>query len=99
MLSKQEDSTQIIEQTFPSNNVGPASRPLNKWLGIAVALIIVAAVLPSAIWSRVRARKALNAQTAQLALTAVSVVSPKQTAPLHEIILPGRVQPLNTFPI
>ena len=99
MLFKQEDSTQIVEQTFPSNNVGPASRPLNKWLGIAVALIIVAAVLLSGIWSRVRARKALNAQTAQLALTAVSVVSPKQTAPVDEIILPGNVQPFITSPI
>jgi RND family efflux transporter MFP subunit len=99
MLSKQEDSTQIVEQTFPLNNVGPASRPLNKWLSIAAALIIVAAVLLSGIWSRVSARKALNAQTAQLALTAVSVVSPKQTAPVDEIILPGNVQPFITSPI
>src|SRR5258707_7820004 len=33
------------------------------------------------------------------ALTAVSVVSPKQTAPTQEIILPGNVQPFITSPI
>jgi len=34
-----------------------------------------------------------------VALTAVSVVSPKQTAPAQEIILPGNVQPFITSPI
>jgi RND family efflux transporter MFP subunit len=34
-----------------------------------------------------------------VALTAVSVVSPKQTAPAEEIILPGNVQPFITAPI
>ena len=34
-----------------------------------------------------------------MALTAVSVVSPKQTAPAQEIILPGNVQPFITSPI
>jgi len=34
-----------------------------------------------------------------VALTAVSVVSPKQTAPAEEIILPGNVQPFITSPI
>src|SRR4029077_3490064 len=42
---------------------------------------------------------ALNAETAQVALSAVSVVSPKQTAPTDELILPGNVQPFITSPI
>jgi len=99
MLSKQEDSTQTVEQTFPLNDVGQTRRPMKKWLGMAIALLLVAALLLSGIWSRISARKTLNAETAQLALTPVSVVSPKQTAPAEEIILPGNVQPFITSPI
>jgi RND family efflux transporter MFP subunit len=62
-------------------------------------VIVAAALLLSGIWSRVRARAALDAETAQAALTAVSVVSPKQSAPADEIILPGNVQPYISSPI
>ena len=99
MLAKQEDSTQTVEQTFPLNDVGQTRRPMKKWLGMAIALILVAALFISGVWSRVSDRKTLNAETAQVALTAVSVVSPKQTAPAEEIILPGNVQPFITSPI
>jgi RND family efflux transporter MFP subunit len=99
MLSKQEDRTQIVGQTLPLNDAGQTRRPMNKWLGMAIASILVTALLISGIWSRVRARKTLNAETAQLAIPAVSVVSPKQTTPAEEIILPGNVQPFITSPI
>jgi len=99
MLSKQEDSAQIVGQAFPLNDAGQTRRPMNKWWGMAIASILVAALLISGIWSRISARKTLNAETAQLAIPAVSVVSPKQTAPAEEIILPGNVQPFITSPI
>ena len=99
MLSKQEDSTQIGGLTFPLNDVRQTRPPLNKWLGMAIAFILVAAVFISGVWSRVNSRKTLNAETAQAALTAVSVVTPQQTAPAEEIILPGNVQPFITSPI
>jgi RND family efflux transporter MFP subunit len=99
MLSKQEESSQIAGQTLRLNDVRQSQRPLNKWLGMAVALILVAVVFISGVWSRVSARKTLNMETAQVALTAVSVVTPQQTAPAEEIILPGNVQPFITSPI
>ena len=99
MLIKQEDSTQIAGQTFPLNDVRQTRRPLNKWLVMAIAFILVTVVFISGVWSRVSARKTLNAETAQVALTAVSVVTPQQTAPAEEIILPGNVQPFITSPI
>src|SRR5207302_2393337 len=74
-------------------------RPHRRWLSLAIALIVVAALLVSGILSRVRARTTLKAETAQVALTAVSVVSPKQAASAQEIILPGNVQPFITAPI
>ena len=99
MPSKQEDSTQIVGQTFPLKDAGQTRRPMKKWLGMAIALILVAALFISGVWSRISDRKTLNAETAQVALTPVSVVSPKQTAPAEEIILPGNVQPFITSPI
>jgi len=94
-----EDRKQIGGQALPLNDVR-ARKPLRKsWLRLAVALIAVATLLASGIWSRVKARKNLNAETAQVAISAVSVVSPKQTGPTQEIILPGNVQPFITAPI
>jgi RND family efflux transporter MFP subunit len=99
MLHKTENSTQIGGQTLPLHDVRPTRRPLNKWLGMTIAFLLVAAVFISGVWSRVSARRTLNAETAQVALTAVSVVTPQQMAPAEEIILPGNVQPFITSPI
>ena len=99
MLSQNEGSAQIGGQTFPLNGVAQTRLSAKKWLGVATALMLIAALLASGIWSRVRARKTLNAETAQVAVTAVSVVSPKKTAPAEEIILPGNVQPFISSPI
>jgi RND family efflux transporter MFP subunit len=99
MSEQMEEKKQIGKQPAPSNDGGRPQRPHRRWLGLAVALIVVAALLVSGILSRVRARTKLKAETAQVALTAVSVVSPKQSAPAEEIILPGNVQPFITSPI
>jgi RND family efflux transporter MFP subunit len=98
MLPQTEDRQPVGGRTAPVN-AGGVKRSYKQWLGLAIALIVVAAILISGIWSRVRARTALNTETAQAALTPVSVVSPKQTAPADEIILPGNVQPFITSPI
>ncbi len=94
-----EERQQTAEQTLPLVDVSTAKRSRKSWLGLVIAALIVAALLFSGIWSRVKAGKALRAETAQAALPAVSVVSPKQTAPADEIILPGNVQPFITSPI
>jgi RND family efflux transporter MFP subunit len=98
MLAQTENTTPSGSPTTPLN-VQPDQRSHKHWLGLAIALIVVAALLVSGIWSRVRARTALNTETAQAAVPAVSVVSPKRTAPTDEIILPGNVQPFITSPI
>jgi RND family efflux transporter MFP subunit len=97
MLTQTEDR-QIDGQRAP---VKPdvAERPYKRWVGLGIALIAVAALLISGIWSRVRARAALDTETAQAAVPAVSVVAPKQTAPADQIILPGNVQPYISSPI
>ncbi|MCU1297895.1 MAG: efflux transporter, family, subunit [Acidobacteriaceae bacterium] len=104
MLSHIED-TQIEDrrrrdmQTLPLNGVDSEKRRHKSWIVLAVAVLALAALLLSGIWSRVRARKALDKETAQVAVQAVSVVAPKRTTPAQEIILPGNVQPFITSPI
>jgi RND family efflux transporter MFP subunit len=93
-----EERQQTAEQTL-TLEVRTAERSRTSWLVLAIATIVVAAVLGSGIWSRVKASTTLRAETAQAALTAVSVVSPKPTASADEIILPGNVQPFITSPI
>ncbi len=99
MLPQTEDRRQTGQQTVPSNEVRAGKRSRKAWLVTALAVIAVAALLGSGIWSRVKAGTTLRAETAQAAIAAVSVVSPKRNAPTDEIILPGNVQPFITSPI
>jgi RND family efflux transporter MFP subunit len=99
MLPQTEDTKRIGGQTPPLKDVGAGERPRRPWLVVGVALIAVAAIFGWGVWSRVRARTALSSETAQVARQAVSVVSPKRTAPAQEIILPGNVQPFIASPI
>jgi RND family efflux transporter MFP subunit len=99
MSQQTEEKKQIGGQTNPPNDAGRKQNPLRRWLGVAIAVVVVAALLVSGILSRVRARTKLKAETNQVALTSVSVVAPKQTAPAEEIILPGNVQPFITSPV
>ena len=100
MLPQTEDRRQTGEQSLPLNIAEQtAKRPRKHWLALLIALIVLSALLISGIWSRVRARAVLNTETAQAALPAVSVVSPKRTTPADEVILPGNVQPYISSPI
>ena len=99
MLPQTENTRQTDAQALPLNDVEAGKHPRKRWLDLAIAVLVVAALLVSGIWSRVRARATLDAETARVAIAAVSVVSPKQTAPAEEIILPGNVQPFITSPI
>ena len=94
-----EERQQPNQATPAFNGAGTKRLSRKSWLAFAIAALAVTAVLVSGIWSRVRAAKALRTETAQAALSAVSVVSPKQTTPSDEIILPGNVEPFITSPI
>src|ERR1700686_3003670 len=92
MMPQTEDARHIGGQGLPSNDVAGGKRSHKHWLALSIALIAVVALLVSGIWSRIKARTALNKVTDQSAITAASVVSPKATAPADQIILPGNVQ-------
>jgi RND family efflux transporter MFP subunit len=99
MSQQTEEKKQTSEPTIPPKDSGESQHPYRRWLVLIIAVVVVAALLVSGIVSRVRAQKTLKAETAQMALTAVSVVSPMQTAPAEEIILPGNVQPFINSPV
>jgi RND family efflux transporter MFP subunit len=99
-MPPETDGARRIDEHSSSVQVKSTGRPARRrWLLPAIALIVVTAVLASGIWSRVKTRKNLNKETAQVALIAVSVVQPKPATPAQEIILPGNVQPFITSPI
>jgi RND family efflux transporter MFP subunit len=99
MLSQTEDVRQVASHSSPRNEAKSQKSARGRWLVLAVTSLAVAAVLAYGMWSRVRASKKLGVETSQLAVTQVSVVSPKQTTPAQEIILPGNVQPFISSPI
>lgn len=74
-------------------------RPLRRWLILALAALAAVLVLIVGIRSRVRAENNLRVATDQMAIPSVFVVTPKQTAPATEIILPGNMQPFISSPI
>jgi RND family efflux transporter MFP subunit len=94
-----DNGRQVSGPSIPSKDVATGRPQHRRWPYLAIALIVAVTLLATGIWSRVKARKSLNAETDQVALTAVSVVSPKQASPAQEIILPGNVQPFITAPI
>jgi RND family efflux transporter MFP subunit len=99
MLSQTEDVRGIAGHSSPQNVVKTKKSARMRWLALAVVSVAAAAVLGYGMWSRVRASKKLGAETSQLAVTTVSVVTPKQSTPAQEIILPGNVQPFISSPI
>src|ERR1700682_4373808 len=70
-----------------------------RWLVAAIVFLAVGGILVSGILRRVRARAIVNAETAAMAVPSVNVVSPQRSAPSHELVLPGNVQPYMTAPI
>lgn len=81
----------------PANNDSPARRR-----GLIIALVVgvlAAGLLIFGIISRVRAEAHLRTITQQTAVPSVSVVSPQQTAPSQEVVLPGNIQPFISSPI
>ncbi len=99
MLPQTEDRKPTSAPIPLLNEVPVGKRSRKSWLILTIVLVAVAALLISGILSRVKARTNLNAETAQVAIASVSVVSPQKTAPAQEIILPGNVQPFITSPI
>jgi multidrug efflux pump subunit AcrA (membrane-fusion protein) len=65
----------------------------------AITLVVLAAVIYSGIHSRAVGESQLKQQTEEAAIPTVAVVSPKEGAPIDEIVLPGITQAFTDSPI
>lgn len=98
MSTQGENISQVVRNAGAVKGAGAGTRPYARWV-FAIALFLMIAILVAGILSRIRAEKSLRTETTESAVTAVSVVLPKQANPAQEIILPGNVQPYITSPI
>jgi len=73
-------------------------RPKRGWLIAGAVLLVFAGILVYGIYARLSTAATVRAETAQMALPSVSVVSPQRSAPSEEIVLPGNVQPFVSAP-
>jgi RND family efflux transporter MFP subunit len=64
-----------------------------------IAVVVVGLLVATGIVPRLRSRKALAAETSELAAPTVLVIQPKQGAPSQEILLPGNIQAFIDAPI
>jgi RND family efflux transporter MFP subunit len=84
-------------QTFEKS--APRRAKFKYFLGLLVAVLIVAGVLASGIRARLQAETAVKSETAEIAVMPVSVVKPQRSSPKEEVVLPGNVQPYYNSPI
>jgi RND family efflux transporter MFP subunit len=98
MLSETE--TQVVMNAPPIQSAFHGKlRTRRNWLAAVIIFLAVAGVLVSGILWRVRAHATVSAETAAMAVPLVNVVSPQRTAPSHDLVLPGNVEPYMTAPI
>jgi RND family efflux transporter MFP subunit len=89
------------------SNPGPPSLSVVKgrrrskrgWLIAGAFLVVFGGIVVYGMLSRHWQGNTVRAETAQMAVPSVSVVTPQHTAPSQEIVLPGNVQPFISSPI
>jgi RND family efflux transporter MFP subunit len=87
-----EDNNSMTE-THGKNSLG-------RTVALAlVAVVVIGLLVASGIVPRLRSRKALAAETNELAAPSVLVIQPKRSAPTQEILLPGNIQAFVDAPI
>src|SRR6266853_4208479 len=74
-------------------------RARRGWLVAVIVFLAVAGILVFGLFRRVRAQATVSAETTAMAVPLVNVISPKRTAPSHDLVLPGNVEPYMTAPI
>jgi RND family efflux transporter MFP subunit len=79
--------------------VNMASRTKRSWIIAVVMLVVFGGIVAYGISTRLVKGNTVRAETAQMAIPSVAVVSPQRSAPTQEIVLPGNVQPFISSPI
>lgn len=72
---------------------------LKYWLAAVIAVLGIAGLFTSGVRARLEAQTAVKRETAQIAVTPVSIVRPQHLSPKQDIVLPGNVQPYYNSPV
>jgi RND family efflux transporter MFP subunit len=99
MSESQTEMQNSTPQSQPRVETPNPTRPRRGWFPAFVLLLVFGGVFAYGVVSRMRERNTVKAETLEMAVPAVSVVSPQRSAPSQEIVLPGNVQPYITAPI
>jgi len=95
-----QSETEVVANAPQIQSVSSGKhRAIRAWLVGVIAFLAAAGIVASGILQRVHARAAVSTETAAMAVPLVNVVSPQRTAPSHELVLPGNVEPYMTAPI
>jgi len=94
-----ETEVQVVANSPEIQSAPSGKQAGHAWLVGVIVLLVVAGIVVSGILQRVRVHAAVTKETAVMAVPVVNVVSPQQTAPSHELVLPGNVEPYMTAPI
>jgi RND family efflux transporter MFP subunit len=100
MSIQSQTQIKVPPQERPALSVVKGSRRKKRgWLLAGVMLVVFGGIVVYGLLARLSKGNTVRAETAQMAVPSVSVVSPKRTAPAQEIVLPGNVQPFISSPI
>jgi RND family efflux transporter MFP subunit len=99
-----EGMNQNLGKNPEANSIAAEATHRKRSPGRSVAMLLVVVVVVgllviSGIVPRLRSRKALAAETNELAAPTVLVIQPKRGAPSQEILLPGNIQAFVDAPI
>lgn len=99
MATPKQQFEKVSTQKQELNHREAPGSPHHRRNILVIASLVMAGLLATGIWSRVKQLGTLKTETAQVARPTVSVVTPKKAKPAQEIILPGNVQPFTSSPI
>ena len=85
--------------SMPEATAARGNRKGRRRIALTVVAVVVVLAIVVGIWPRLRARTALQAQTAALAVPTVQVTKPEPAAPSTELILPADIQAAQQTPI
>jgi len=102
MTNETRPDTQAAPQEGHGHEAAPEQKPISggkALVGVAIVLIVAAALAGYGILSRRNANTVLAERTIELAAPSVIAVPPKQGAPVDSFVLPGNVAAYTDSPI
>jgi RND family efflux transporter MFP subunit len=101
VMAMQVEAQSNVVPPKPPTVSAPGARLQSKrgWVLAAAILLLFTGIFAYGVLRRAGQSSTVRAETAQMAVPSVSVVSPQRSAPSQEIVLPGNMQPFMSAPI